>query len=464
MRPSSTRWSKWLVVVAAVAALSCGPAGVVAPPSTPPGETPGPASPLKWAWQGAVTPTSFVVKAKATTPARLTVREATPILPDPPVLRWPPEGFNTPDARSILTWNVEGLQPGTVYTWEVENEAGEKLEGRVKTFKDGQYDFKLGFAACAYTGSNSTVFDSIRAKDLDVFVHMGDFHYEDITRNDPALFRAAFDRVLASPRQSQLYRHVPIAYMWDDHDFGSNNSLGSSAGRPAAQQVYREYVPHYPLPLDRTGAIAHAFTIGRVRVIVTDLRSQKTPRISDSRRRSMLGPAQLTWFERELEDAAGKYPLVVWVNTVPWITESWFTTGDTWKGYRYERERIANLIYRLGLNSRLVMLSGDAHMVAMDDGTNSNYAPDAPSRTRGFVVAHAAPLDKSTSFKGGPYSQGHSEESGQFGMLEVKDDGKTLEAEVTGRNIQGDVIPHMRILLHCAEGTCKIEVPSKPSR
>jgi alkaline phosphatase D len=38
-----------------------------------------------------------------------------------------------------------------------------------------------------------------------------------------------------------------MAYGWDDHDYGPNNSFRQAPGQGAAQQVYREYVSHYDL-------------------------------------------------------------------------------------------------------------------------------------------------------------------------------------------------------------------------
>ena len=70
------------------------------------------------------------------------------------------------------------------------------------------------------------------------------------------------------------------------------------------------------------------------------------------------------------------------------------------------------------------MLSADAHMVAIDDGTNNNYA----GGRGGFPVFQAAALESPESEKGGPYSIGDlNGESGpgvagrrQFGVCEVK--------------------------------------------
>jgi phosphodiesterase/alkaline phosphatase D-like protein len=265
----------------------------------------------------------------------------------------------------------------------------------------------------------------------DLFIHMGDLHYENIGRNDVQRFRDAYARVLASPTQSALFRAVPFAYVWDDHDYGPNNSDATSASRPAALRAYRTFIPHYPLAGAEDAPVHHAFTIGRVRVLMTDARSSRSPHRLPETQRTMFGAAQLAWLERELESAATA-PLVVLVNTVPWITKQSESTGDGWARYARERRHIADLIARHGVTRKLVMLSGDAHMLAMDDGTHSQYStlPDAPAR--GFVVAHAAPMDRWPTKKGGPYSHPGVARNGQFGVMDVTDDGGAIAVRLRG--------------------------------
>ena len=124
---------------------------------------------------------------------------------------------------------------------------------------------------------------------------------------------------------------------------------------------------------------------------------------------------------------------------MPWI-ESPSADGDGWGGFSAERAEIANFIAEHELARSLLMLSGDAHMLAIDDGTNSDYSTDGRSR---FPVFHAGALDRPGSVKGGPYSHGTYPGGGQFGQVTVDDDGTDVAVTLTGRDWRNEsVVEH----------------------
>jgi phosphodiesterase/alkaline phosphatase D-like protein len=406
-----------------------------------------------------VTKDSAVVKARVQANAgalRLLVSEATS--PGTPQVL-PGEA----DAHGVVAFEIHDLRPATAYRYELEVSGAVVIGGRFRTFTEEPMSFQIVFGSCARTGSSHEIFSTMESLNPLFVLHMGDFHYENIDENDPARFRDAFDRVLRSKRQSSLYRSAPIVYIWDDHDYGANDADGTSPSKPAALAVYDEYVPHYPLVRigGRPRSLQQAFTAGRVRFLITDGRSERTPdREPDGPGKSMLGEAQLSWLFSELEAARDRYALVVWVNTVPWITEKGSPHG--WGRYDWERRYIADRIRSLGLVNRMLMLSGDGHMVAIDDGTNSNFATDHPEGERGFPVVHAAPFDRFPRPKGGPYSHGIAArrpmfgvvQIQQFGLMEVGDDGQVMLVALSGRRSSGTLLPGMRLELRCDAGGC----------
>ncbi|WP_322818636.1 alkaline phosphatase D family protein [Tepidiforma sp.] len=405
-----------------------------------------PASPLRhlpvelveWAWSGAVTQQSFAVTARlASTASGITPELIVRASDGSEVARVPPTAVSP--AR-IARFEPTGLQPATRYRWSIAIGGREDRSrtGTVQTYPDGAATFTLAFGACARTGSSGQVFDRIREANPLLFVHTGDFHYADIDEPDPKAIRDAFTRSLRAPAQQALWLDVPVAYTWDDHDYGGNDSDRTTASREAARAVYREIVPHYPLPLD--GPIAQAFTIGRVRVILTDTRSERAPsHLPDGPSKSMLGAPQLAWLFDELLAARDSAALTIWVNSVPWISNE--TRSDNWGAYAEERRRISDFLVENGIRN-LVMISGDAHMLAADSGANNLYASNGAGP--GFPVYHAAALDRRGSLKGGPYTEGAHPGGGQFGLLTIEDRDTEILVTFSGRNWRGEELIHHR--------------------
>ncbi|MEF8795876.1 MAG: alkaline phosphatase D family protein [Salinivenus sp.] len=391
-------------------------------PTPPPPET------VTVLWTGAVTDTSARIHARVPTDsARVQVAvTAADDWADPTIY----EGTRSATHPQVLQVPLRGLTPDTDYRYALT--IGGRIDtarsGRFRTFADGPFSFRVALGACAETGSRHPVFGAIRRANPDLFLHLGDMHYEDITARRPEPFRRAYHSVHGSPTQAALYRSTALAYVWDDHDYGPNNSSRRAPGQSVAQRAYREYVPHYPLGRrDEAAPIYQAFTVGRVRFLLTDLRSARTPNRAPDSTKTMMGARQKQWFKRELRRARDRYPVVAWVSTVPWIGPEG-SSEDHWGGFARERRELATYIDSIGVADQLVVLSGDAHMVALDDGTHNHYGRAGGG---GFPVVHAAALDQTGSVKGGPYTHGpyptpltlFGRRPGQFVLMDVRDEG-----------------------------------------
>jgi hypothetical protein len=223
-----------------------------------------------------------------------------------------------------------------------------------------------------------------------------------------------------------------VAYVWGDHDYGGNDADRTSPSRPAAMAAFRRLVPHYDLPSGEDGPVNQAFTVGRVRFLLTDTRAARDPAgDADGAYRSALGAEQRSWLLDELS-RADRYGLVVWVNPDPWV-EPERPGGDGWGGFAQERAVIADAVAEGGVDN-LLMLSGDAHMLAYDDGSNTDFSTTGGG---GFPLFHAAALDRPGGVKGGPYSGPVVPGGGQFGAVEVADDGESVTVTLTGHRWDG---------------------------
>jgi prolyl oligopeptidase len=445
---------------------------------------------------GAVTPASAWVKAKL---ARDGLEARLALSKNPLLTRrsYSERALSGTNRYNLVDFSLNKLEPDTKYYYalEINGRLERAKRGSFRTLpKPGPASFHFAFASCARTGSASDVFDRIRENDPLFFLHMGDFQYLDIRTNSRARFRAAYDSVLASPQQSELYRNVPLAYIWDDHDFGGNNANRRSDSHEAARLTYEEFMPHHPLVFDRSGPISQTFSVGRVKFILTDLRSDRDSVTNkDDEHKTVMGDKQKAWFKKELLEANGKYPLIVWMSSVPWIGQdrtnvyrnvrtnefgyihhtnlvgrtnqetrrgfgrlagsrtnevSGSSTNaaragraralppsdqDHWSVFSTERREIADFIKSHHIQG-VCILHGDSHMIAADDGSNSDYATGGGAP---IPVMCGAPLDQDPSLKGGPYSQGvykmSKGESG-FGWMQVDDRGDHIDVTYSGRN------------------------------
>ena len=146
-----------------------------------------------------------------------------------------------------------------------------------------------------------------------------------------------------------------------------------------------------------------------------------------------MGDAQKAWFKNELLAAKGNFPLIIWACSVPWIAAPG-AGEDNWGGYSTERRELANFI-RDNQIPPILLICGDAHMVALDDGTNSDYATGGGAA---MTVFHGSSLDQSGSVKGGPYSHGTFPGEGHFGLVTIMDEsGSTLRVQLSGRQNVG---------------------------
>jgi phosphodiesterase/alkaline phosphatase D-like protein len=375
---------------------------------------------------------------------------------------------------NMVEFTASGLEPNTQYFYalEVNGVLQRPWRGGFRTFprENEPGSFTFAFASCARTGSDSLVFATIRSLRPLFYLNTGDFHYLNITSNALVKFRMAYDAVLLSPRQSLLYRSLPLVYVWDDHDFAGNNSDRRAPSHFAARHVYEEYIPHYAMPAGVGNVpIYQSFVVGRVKFIVTDLRSERDPAsLPDGPGKSMLGAKQKEWFKNELLAAKGKYPLVIWVSSVPWIgtagvnhypvhdnvwgfvhhTNAWqfdrtpslaeelrrqFGRADFWGAFAHERREISDFMRTHGITN-LAIVHGDSHMLAADDGRHSDYSSAGGLR---IPVMCAGPLDQDASLKGGPYSQGvyrARDREGCFGLVTVRDAGARIDVQFSGRN------------------------------
>ena len=170
-----------------------------------------------------------------------------------------------------------------------------------------------------------------------------------------------------------------------------------------AKALYKEasaLAKKYDMPVGRayTDLVGpyYTFVWGRVRFIVLDCRTFKSnPADTDNSSKTALGTVQKQWFKDTL--AASTEPLIFVLSESPWksVAEA---GDDAWAGYTTERAELAAVLSPINSGSRkVIMLCGDGHMIAADNGSG------APGGCPTFA---GSPFYAAASIKGGSYSAG----------------------------------------------------------
>jgi alkaline phosphatase D len=208
------------------------------------------------------------------------------------------------------------------------------------------------------------------------------------------MFRSLYDPAQMPELVTRILRAFPIAHVWDDHDYGANNTNRTWKFRDQANQAFREYTPAYSLPAPSLKGIWQRFTYGALaEFFLLDLRSQRDRNTDDDNEfKSMLegdpigDSGQLKWLKDGLRDSAATWKFVL--STVSWNpTAKKGTPGhyDNWAGFTNEQNALIGWIAANGIKN-VVILSGDAHMGALDNGFWAVY-PEMVTPAANFTGA-----------------------------------------------------------------------------
>jgi alkaline phosphatase D len=189
---------------------------------------------------------------------------------------------------------------------------------------------------------------------FDVLLMLGDNHYANSTAPEPQR-RAYYDHrsVLG---YAEITRRVPTYAIWDDHDYGPNDSDRTAAGKEISLQTYQQVWanPSYGQPDDP--GVYFKFSRGEIDFFMLDNRYHRSPnRAPDDGTKTMLGAKQLAWFKREVLASKAKVKFIA-------SGSEWERNGhlDSWTSFAREREEIFEFLGKNDVQG-VFLLSGDRH-------------------------------------------------------------------------------------------------------
>jgi alkaline phosphatase D len=276
---------------------------------------------------------------------------------------------------------IGGLDMNSRYEYQfILNHSKSKVLGTFQTKDLWQWrkpapDFSFLTGSCAYFnepiydrpgkpyGGDSVIFESM-AKDSAAFaLWLGDNWYTrevDLQSAWGLWYRASRDR--AQPVIQNLLKAMPQYAIWDDHDFGPDNSGFSYGLKDVSREIFMKYWCN-PFFGENQKGIYSQISYSDVDLFLTDDRYfRSADEMEDSidgkpnPDKHFLGETQLKWLEDALVQSLATFKIIV----IGSQTLNPFSTDEGYYKYSYEFHQLMDFLKRTKCKG-ILFLTGDRH-------------------------------------------------------------------------------------------------------
>ncbi len=242
-------------------------------------------------------------------------------------------------------------------------------------------EFSFAIGSCAFVnekvydrpgngyGKGYHIFTSIDRDRPDFMLWLGDNVYlreVDWFTKSGMIKRYTHTRSL--PELQPLLAHTHHYAIWDDHDFGPNNSDRSFIHKDKAREVFQLFWANPTYGLDGQRGITSYFQWGDVDFFLLDNRYFRAPNNCRTCNCTILGEEQLNWLIEALSSSHAPFKMVA-------IGGQVLTTEEHYETYinicPEERTRLLARIAAEGIQN-VVFLTGDRHFTELSVYTNES--------------------------------------------------------------------------------------------
>jgi alkaline phosphatase D len=287
---------------------------------------------------------------------------------------------NTKESKAFVAEVVlDNLTPGTAYEYQVfvngkvVPKVGNQLfyTQTIWAYRTDPPNFQFALGSCNYIneaptdrsgkpyGGDYQIFTSIAASQPKFMLWLGDnvyFRESDWSSKSGMQHRYTHSRHI--PELKTLLANAPQYAIWDDHDFGPNNSDRSFINKELSKETFDLFWSNPTNEHPDLHGITTQFDWSDCQFFLLDNRYNRAPNDRLDGDRTMLGTQQLEWFKEALLNSPATFKFVAlggqFLNTAP-VFENYSANG-----YDKERQEIIDFIYKHQIKN-VIFLTGDRH-------------------------------------------------------------------------------------------------------
>lgn len=282
---------------------------------------------------------------------------------------------------------LTGLEPGTDYEVAFVVD-GNRLEETVIVATQPLWDyrtdppaFKFVTGSCAYIneeaydrpgrpyGGGYEIFESMAEESPDMMLWLGDNIYlREVDFQSYSGFLHRYTHTRSTPEMANLLKSCPNYAIWDDHDFGPNDSDGSWVHADWSRESFKAFWsnPSYGLP-EAPRCISTAFRFVDMEFFLLDNRTYRVNHYNKTNAPQVLGQNQIDWLIQALRKSRAPYKFVVVGGQV--LSDA--AVYENVAQFPDERRQILERIEAEDIRG-VVFLSGDRHTTELSELTLGN--------------------------------------------------------------------------------------------
>ena len=258
----------------------------------------------------------------------------------------------------IFKSTMNGLSPNTRYQYQIsiDGQADTNWKGSFKTapVEGTPTAFRLAITSCMKIGKPQGSWNTLLEEQPDLHLTVGDTHYADTTNPTVQLEHHVTYR--REKEFAKVLQQVPTYAIWDDHDFGPNDSDGTAKGKEFSLAGWKQAWPNPPSGTSNTPGAFFKFSRGDVDFFVVDGRYHRSPsRSPDDDKKRMLGDAQFEWLVNGLKNSKAKFKIIASGSVLH------HSKVDGWRIFTFSRHRLFDAIKKHQI-SGVMYIGGDMHM------------------------------------------------------------------------------------------------------
>ncbi len=221
-------------------------------------------------------------------------------------------------------------------------------------------------------GGEYGIFTALAAKQPDVMLWLGDNVYY----REPDFFSVTFMRhrnahARALPEMQALLGSTHNYAIWDDHDYGPDNSDWTHRMKRESLKIFQDYWLNPPFESAEVPGVFFNFTWGDVDFFMLDDRYHRSPdRYPDSPEKVMFGKEQMRWLKEALLFSRAPFKIIAGGNQLlnPKIGD------ESFSAFKHEQ---ADLLSWIKTNDvwGVLFLSGDVHRTELIRLDDPNFYP-----------------------------------------------------------------------------------------